>query len=96
MKNYYFYIASNDLGTVLYAGVTNNLVRRMYEHRNKLVTGFTSKYNINKLVYFEAFNDVHEAIKREKLIKGGSRIRKLNLIRSINPGFEDLYQNILD
>ena len=94
-KQYYAYIATNPQNNVLYTGVTNNLVRRIWEHKNKLVSGFTSKYNINKLVYYEVFEDINEAIKREKQIKGGSREKKLKLVESSNPLFEDLYNSIL-
>lgn len=94
-RYYCVYIATNQLNTVLYTGVTNNLIRRMYEHKEKLVSGFTEKYNINKLVWFESFEDVNEAIKREKQIKGGSRNKKIELIKSINPEFEDLYEKII-
>ena len=80
---------------MLYTGVTNDLLRRAYEHRNKLVKGFTSKYNVTKLIYWEAFDSPLEAIAREKQIKAGSRAKKLALVRSINPDFEDLYEKLL-
>jgi len=83
------------MNTVLYVGVTDNLIKRVYQHKNKLADGFTSKYNINKLVYFEIFEDINEAIKREKQIKGGSREKKLKLIKSKNPEFHDLYNEII-
>jgi Predicted endonuclease containing a URI domain len=76
MKQYYIYILTNQYHTVFYVGVTNNLIRRVYEHKNKLVKGFTSKYNINKLVYYEVFSDVRDAIYREKQIKSGVERRK--------------------
>lgn len=94
-KYYYVYIATNKVNTVFYTGVTNNLVRRVYEHKEKLIPGFTSQYNINKLVWFEVYEDINEAIKREKQIKGGSRRKKLYLISSFNPSFGDLYENIV-
>ncbi|MBI4037405.1 GIY-YIG nuclease family protein [Candidatus Daviesbacteria bacterium] len=94
-KYYYVYIASNKINTVLYTGITNNLIRRIYEHKQKLVPGFTAKYNVNKLVWFEVYEDVNEAIKREKQIKGSSRKKKLDLIISINPEFKDLYNAII-
>lgn len=94
-KYYYVYIITNKINTVLYTGVTNNLVRRIYEHQQKLVSGFTSQYNVNKLVWFEVYEDIKEAIIREKQIKGGSRKKKLDLIKSLNPTFEDLYLNII-
>lgn len=86
---------TNKIHTVLYVGVTNDLIKRVYQHKNKLASGFTSKYNINKLVYFEVFEDINEAIKREKQIKGGSREKKLKLIQSMNPQFNDLYNEII-
>lgn len=94
-KQYYVYIATNKINTVLYTGVTNDLIKRMYQHKNKMVAGFTSKYNINKLVYFEVYIDITEAIKREKQIKGGSRQKKINLIKKVNPTFKDLYEDII-
>ncbi len=95
MKQSYIYIMTNKLNTVLYVGVTNNLVKRVYEHKNKLADGFTSKYNIDKLVYYEIFEDIEEAIKREKQIKGGSRQKKIDLIKSKNPNFNDLYHEVI-
>ncbi len=89
-KKYYTYIASNFTNTVLYTGVTNDLQRRMHEHKNKLIKGFTSRYNINKLLYFQEFKSVNEAISAEKKIKGWVRIRKIELIKSSNPDFRDL------
>ncbi len=93
-KHYYFYIMTNKRNTVLYAGVTNDLIRRVYEHREKLVDGFTKKYNITKLVYYEDFNDIEYAILREKQIKGGSRRKKILLINGINREWKDLYENL--
>ena len=93
-KNYTVYIATNKLNTVLYTGVTNNLARRIYEHKHRLLSGFTSKYNVNKLVYYEVFENINDAIFREKQIKAGSRSKKIQLIRKINPGFNDLYYRI--
>ena len=86
-KVYYVYILTNFINSVLYTGVTNNLVRRVYEHRSHLVKGFTDKYNVTKLVYFEATDDIEGAIFREKQIKGGSRQKKLNLVNSKNPNW---------
>ncbi|MBE0503823.1 MAG: GIY-YIG nuclease family protein [Desulfuromonadales bacterium] len=80
--------------SVLYTGVTNNLQRRCYEHRNKLADGFTKKYNVTKLVYYEVFSDPVNAIQREKQIKGGSRQKKLDLINAMNPGWVDLYDQL--
>ena len=93
-KYYFFYVATNYTNTTLYCGVTNNLIKRIYEHKNKLVSSFTSRYNINKLVYYEVFEDIDEAIKREKQVKGGSRQKKLELILKDNPSFKDLYDQI--
>ena len=89
MPNYYVYIITNKSRT-LYAGVTNDLVRRMYEHKNKLIPGFTSKYNITQLVYYEATDDIRAAIAREKQIKGWLRRKKIALIESANPTWKDL------
>jgi putative endonuclease len=92
---YYVYILTNYTNTVLYTGVTNDLVRRVFEHREKLVKGFTQKYNVDKLVYYEATEDVLSAIGREKQIKAGSRQKKLDLINSFNPKWVDLYSSII-
>lgn len=81
---------SNWNNKVLYTGVTNNLERRVYEHKNKLIKGFTDKYNINKLVYFDYTGDVNSAIAKEKQIKGWTRQKKNELIESINPNWKDL------
>jgi putative endonuclease len=89
------YILTNSHNTVLYTGVTNDLVRRVYEHRNGLnPKSFSSKYNVFKLVYFESFHSIEEAIAREKQIKGGNRKRKEELINSINPEWKDLWEEI--
>ena len=87
---YYVYMLTNWNNKVLYTGITNNLERRIYEHKNKLVEGFTAKYNVNKLVYFDYTSDVSSAIAREKEIKGWTRQKKNELIQSINPKWEDL------
>ncbi len=87
---YYVYIITNKTNTVLYIGVTNNLERRMYEHRNMLVEGFSSKYKLSKLIYYEETKDVNEAILREKQLKGWSRAKKNNLIASLNPEWNEL------
>ena len=79
----------------LYTGVTNNLMRRVYEHKNKLIPGFTSKYNIKKLVYFESTSDINQAILREKQIKGWLRVKKIALIESTNPEWKDLSEEWL-
>lgn len=85
---------TNKINTVLYIGVTNNLERRIYEHKFKLIEGFTKNYNVNKLVYYEIFEDVNEAILREKQIKSGKRKNKINLIQKINPAWDDLYEKL--
>jgi len=90
-KQYYVYIMTNKANTVFYTGVTNNLHRRVIEHRNGLIAGFTKKYRITKLVYFEAGSSIEGAILREKQIKAGSRQDKINLITSINPTYRDLF-----
>ena len=79
---------------MLYTGVTNDLKRRMYEHKNKLADGFSEKYNIDKLVFYEIYNDINEAIAREKQIKGGSRVKKIKLIEEMNHKWNDLYDEI--
>lgn len=78
-KQYYVYIMTNNNNSVLYTGMTNNLIRRVYEHKEKIIDGFTKKYNCTKLVYYEIFNDPYNAIAREKQIKAGSRKKKLTL-----------------
>ena len=93
-NQYFIYIISNDINTVLYIGVTNNLAKRIYEHKNKVVSSFSSKYNLNKLVYYEVFPHIELAIAREKQLKAGSRKKKDLLIQSINPKYEDLYYKI--
>ena len=90
MKAYYVYILTNKYNSVLYIGVTNNLERRMYEHKNKLIDGFSKKYNLNKLVYFETFSEINDALASEKILKGWLRARKIALIESMNPKWEDL------
>ena len=93
---YYVYILSNITGTTIYTGVTNDLVRRIYEHKNHLDKGsFTDKYDVTKLVYYEIASDIRAAIEREKQIKGWNRARKNKLVQSKNPKWEDLYENIL-
>ncbi len=89
-KQFYVYIMTNQYNTVLYTGVTNDLKRRVYEHKQSIRGGFTKKYKTRKLVYSEVFQDAHNAITREKQIKGGSRQKKLKLIKTINPNWEDL------
>src|SRR5215218_8809324 len=91
-RQYCVYIMSNDHNTVLYTGVTNDLQRRVLEHRTGEGGAFTKKYNVHKLVYFEYGNDVNAAILREKQIKAGSRKKKVELINSINPEWKDLFE----
>ena len=93
-KQYYVYILTNKRHTVLYTGVTNDLVRRVFEHREKVVPGFTKKYNVYKLVYYEMTESIESAILREKQIKGGSRQKKLDLINEMNPLWRDLYEEL--
>ena len=94
-NQFYVYIITNKINTVFYIGVTNNLIRRIYEHKEKLIKGFSNKYNLNKLVYFEILNDSYNAIKREKQLKNWHRQWKINLIKISNPNFSDLYNEIL-
>ncbi len=84
------YILTNKNNSVLYIGVTNNIARRVFEHKQKIIPGFTQKYNLNKLVYVEEFKDIREAIAREKQLKNWHREWKINLIKSINPNLEEL------
>ncbi len=88
-KEYYVYIMTNKSRT-LYTGMTSNLMRRVHEHKNKLIEGFTSKYNIHILVYYESTSNVHAALAREKQIKGWLRSKKIALIESVNPEWKDL------
>lgn len=94
-KQYYVYILTIASNVVLYTGVTNNLIRRVYEHKNKLVKGFSEKYNLYKLIYFEIYSDIETALNREKQIKAGSRQKKLDLVVTDNPEFRDLYPEII-
>jgi len=89
-KTYYVYLVTSWNNKVLYIGVTNNLERRLYEHNNKLVKGFTEKYNVNKLVYFEQSSDIESAITREKEIKKWRREKKNDLVESVNKKWNDL------
>lgn len=95
LKNGYVYILTNKNNSVLYVGVTSNLRKRIYEHKNGLTDSFSKKYNAEKLVYYEVFESVESAILREKQLKAGSRKKKLDLVLNKNPRFEDLYQKIL-
>ena len=95
MKKGYVYILTNKSNNVLYVGVTSDIVRRIYEHKNHLVDGFTEKYNVTKLVYVETTELITDAIKREKQLKYWSRIKKENLIKSVNPNFDDIYESVI-
>jgi len=85
---------TNARNTAIYTGVTNDLKRRVYEHKEKLTGGFTSRYNVSKLVYYEVFQDIESAIAREKQIKGGSRQKKVQLVNSMNKEWRDLYEEL--
>jgi len=93
-KQYYLYIMTNKANTVLYTGVTSDLKRRVYEHKEELIEGFTKRYKATRLVYYEVFDDPSAAIQREKQIKAGSRAKKMELIDSMNPRWRDLYEDI--
>jgi putative endonuclease len=93
MTGYVYILASSQYGT-LYIGVTSDLVKRVYQHKNKSIEGFTSKYGVDKLVYYEIFEDIESAIIREKQMKKWERDWKINLIHRLNPEWNDLYQSI--
>ena len=93
--NYYVYILASKRNGTLYIGVTNNLVKRVWEHKNKFVEGFTKDYQVDKLVYYEFTNDIKSAIAREKLLKSWNRKWKLDLIEKENPDWHDLYDEII-
>lgn len=97
MRNhdYYVYILTRARNSVFYVGVTNNLVRRVYEHKMGLIEGFTKKYNVKMLVYYEHFEDINGAIAREKVIKKWKRQYKINAIEGMNPQWKDLYDEII-
>ncbi|RDU58364.1 GIY-YIG nuclease family protein [Helicobacter sp. MIT 99-5507] len=95
MKQAYIYILFNKPNGTLYVGVTSNLVKRIYEHKNKVADGFTKKYGVDKLGYYEIFDDIENAILREKQLKGGSRAKKLELITNSNPKWRDLYEDLV-
>ncbi|MFH1799206.1 MAG: GIY-YIG nuclease family protein [Candidatus Omnitrophota bacterium] len=94
MKNYYTYILANRKEGTFYVGVTNDLIKRVYEHKNNLVEGFTQKYNVHKLVYYEQYTDVQEAITREKRLKKWKRQWKIELIEKFNVSWKDLYYEL--
>ncbi len=95
MKQYYVYILASKRNGTLYIGVTNDLIKRVWQHKNKLIDGFTKKYGVDKLVYYEATPDVESAITREKQMKNWHREWKVNLIQSKNPQWRDLYEDII-
>ena len=92
---YFVYILTNWNHKVMYIGVTNNLHKRMYQHKSKLIEGFTKKYNVNKLVYYEATEDIRSAIEREKQLKGWIRTKKNSLVTTINPEWKDLGDRLI-
>jgi putative endonuclease len=93
-KNYFVYILANKNNNVLYIGVTSDLLARIYQHKDKMVSGFTKKYNVDKLVYYEIYEDVYEAISREKQLKNLVRRKKIYLINNFNPKWIDLYEQL--
>ena len=93
-KQSYIYFMSNRYNKVLYVGITSNLIKKAWEHKNKVVDGFTKRYNLNKLVYYEIYDDIETAINREKQIKSWPRKRKIELIHSLNPHWDDLYEKL--
>ena len=90
MNEYFVYIITNKHNSTYYIGVTNNLERRIYEHKNKLIEGFSKKYNLFKLIYYENYNNINSAIRREKQLKNWHRDWKINLIKTINPNLKEL------
>ncbi|MCK5028277.1 MAG: GIY-YIG nuclease family protein [Bacteroidales bacterium] len=94
--NFYVYVITNKINSVLYIGVTNNLERRIFEHKNKSVPGFTQKYNIDKLIHFEHYDNINDAIRREKQLKKWNRKWKEELINKVNPEWDDLHEEISD
>ncbi len=93
-KQFYVYIMTNKYQTVFYVGVTSELSTRIHQHKEKLIPGFTKRYNVDRLVYYEEIADSLSAIKREKQIKGGSRQKKIDLINNMNPEWKDLYEEL--
>ncbi len=93
-KQYYIYLLGNKNNTTIYTGITSDIKRRIWEHKNKITKGFSSKYNLYKLLYYEIYQDPENAIIREKQIKSGSREKKIELIESMNPKWIDLYDNL--
>ena len=95
MKLYYVYILASKRNGTLYIGVTNDLIRRVYEHKNDIIDGFTKKYKVHMLVYYELANDIYNAIQREKRIKKWERKWKMELIEEMNPDWHDLYEDLV-
>jgi putative endonuclease len=95
MKQYYVYILASKKNGTLYIGVTNNLLKRVYEHKNNLIGGFTKKYKVHNLVYYEAYSNIYDAIAREKRMKKWERQWKINLIEKSNPLWKDLYSHLV-
>ena len=94
-NNYYVYLLTRERNSVFYVGVTNNLIRRVYEHKEGLIAGFTRKYNVKMLAYYEQFNDIESAINREKVIKKWRRRYKIAAIEKMNPDWRDLYFDLI-
>ena len=95
MKSYYVYILASKRNGTLYIGVTNDLVRRAYDHKSNVIQGFTEKYGVHNLVYYESYTDVRDALTREKRLKKWKRQWKIDLIESVNPDWRDLYSQII-
>jgi putative endonuclease len=93
-KDYAVYFMANQNNSTIYVGVTNNLIRRVSEHKNGNGSGFTAKYKLHKLVYYETYNEIDAAIVREKQIKAGSRKKKEELVNSLNPGWKDMFEGL--
>jgi len=96
MRQYFVYMLASKKNGTLYIGITNNLIKRVYEHRNNLVEGFTKRYGVHKLIYYEIYSDIYDAIEREKRMKKWNRGWKINLIKKSNPNWEDLYLNLTE
>ncbi len=94
-EQFYVYIMASRRNGTLYIGITNNLIRRVYEHKQKIIEGFTKRYNVTMLVYFEIFSNPQDAIRREKQLKAGSRKKKIQLIEKANPNWKDLYDELI-
>ncbi len=95
MNNYYVYILASKRNGTLYTGITNNLIRRVYEHKNDMIDSFTKKYHVHKLVYYEQTDDINSAIQREKQLKKWRRQWKIDLIEKNNPNWDDLYKVLI-